>query len=99
MSYIFWFQDFTVKVNDTGFSPRITTISPGGRVWFIWQGSDKQHNIQQVSFNGAPVTNGFNSGAARDSPSAFMHQFYTPGIYYYVRWVLSVPVVWQCDAY
>ena len=74
-----------MKVDDSGFSPRFLTINPSSRVWFIWQSAEKMHNIQQVSYEGTPVGSGFSSGAARHAPSAFMHQFNTPGVFYFVR--------------
>lgn len=91
----FCLQNFTVKVDDNGFSPRFTTINTSSRVWFIWQNTDKRHNIQQVSFQGEPVMSGFSSGAPRDSPSAFMHQFHTPGVYYFVRLDLRAFYTWH----
>ena len=38
----------------------------------------------QVSHQGRHIDGGFCSGAATDSPSAFMHQFSHTGVYYYI---------------
>lgn len=41
-------QNHTVHVTDTQFEPKVVTIHPGDRVWWIWQEGNKQHNIIQV---------------------------------------------------
>ena len=38
----------------------------------------------QVSHQGDPIEKGFCSGAPRDAPSAFVHQFQTPGVFYFL---------------
>ena len=40
--------------------------------------------LLQVSHQGRHIDGGFCSGAASDSPSAFMHQFSRTGVYYYI---------------
>ena len=77
-------QNHTVHVTDTQFEPKVVTIHPGDRVWWIWQEGNKQHNVIQVSHQGNHIRGGFVSGAPTDSPSAFLHQFTTPGVYYYI---------------
>ena len=41
-------------------------------------------SLLQVSHQGVHIEGGFSSGAALDCPSAFMHQFIRPGVFYYV---------------
>jgi len=41
----------------------------------------------QVSHQGNHIPGGFSSGTPMDCPSAFMHQYQKPGVYYYIRWV------------
>ena len=42
------FQNHTIHVTDRGFEPKVVTIYPGDRIWFVWQDSELQHNIIQV---------------------------------------------------
>lgn len=39
----------------------------------------------QVSHQGKPIDGGFCSGIARDAPSAYVHQFMNPGVFYFIR--------------
>ncbi|XP_067685414.1 uncharacterized protein [Haliotis asinina] len=77
-------RNHTVHLTDNGFEPKVITIRPNDRVWWVWQSGKKQHNIIQVSHQGVPITNGFCSGQTRDSPSAFTHQFIMPGVFYFI---------------
>ncbi|CAC5396477.1 unnamed protein product [Mytilus coruscus] len=74
--------------NDNGFEPKVITVRPNDRVWWVWQSSKKPHDIIQVSHQGKPIDDGFCSGQARDAPSAFMHQFMAPGVFYFISSVL-----------
>ncbi|ESO91438.1 hypothetical protein LOTGIDRAFT_153880 [Lottia gigantea] len=74
----------TVHLTDDGFEPKVVTIRPNDRVWWVWQGCKKQHNIIQVTHQGSYVEKGFSSGLTRDSPSAYVHQFIMPGVYYFI---------------
>lgn len=73
-----------MHVTDSGFEPKVVTVHPGDRVWWVWQEGKKQHNIRQVSHQGINIPDGFSSGFPRDPPSAHMHQFNLPGVYYYI---------------
>lgn len=42
-------QNHTIHVTDQGFEPKVVTIHPGDRVWWVWQEGSKQHNIIQVN--------------------------------------------------
>ncbi|GFR62052.1 hypothetical protein ElyMa_001861900 [Elysia marginata] len=77
-------KSHTIHLTDTGFEPKVVTIRPNDRVWWVWQSGKKQHNVIQVSHQGTHIPNGFCSGLPRDSPSAFYHQFRSPGVFYYV---------------
>ncbi|GFN84346.1 fibronectin, partial [Plakobranchus ocellatus] len=77
-------KSHTIHLTDTGFEPKVVTIRPNDRVWWVWQSGKKQHNVVQVSHQGTPIPNGFCSGLPRDSPSAFYHQFRSPGVFYYI---------------
>ncbi|XP_041347758.1 uncharacterized protein LOC121367568 [Gigantopelta aegis] len=77
-------KNHTVHLTDNGFEPKVLTVRPNDRVWWVWQSCKKQHNIVQVSHQGVPINNGFHSGQTRDSPSAFYFQFVTPGVYYFI---------------
>ncbi|KAL5013162.1 hypothetical protein ScPMuIL_007432 [Solemya velum] len=81
-------QNHTVHVTDNGFEPKVITVRPNDRIWWVWQSCKKQHNIFQVSHQGAKIKEGFSSGDARDAPSAFVHQFITPGVYYFISSVM-----------
>ena len=41
-------QNFTVHVNDGGFEPKVLSVNPGDRVWWVWQQGRQPHNIVQV---------------------------------------------------
>jgi len=43
-----YFQNHTVHVTDTGFQPKVITVHPRDRIWWVWQGGKKPHNITQV---------------------------------------------------
>ncbi|XP_077978814.1 uncharacterized protein LOC144434231 [Glandiceps talaboti] len=77
-------RNHTVVVSDDGFEPRVSTLNPGDRVWWIWDNSFEQHNIIQVSHQGRPIKDGFCSGAPLDSPGAFVYQFKETGVYYFI---------------
>ncbi|XP_012935394.1 uncharacterized protein LOC101845075 isoform X2 [Aplysia californica] len=77
-------KNHTIHLTDTGFEPKVVTIRPNDRVWWVWQSGKKQHNIIQVSHQGIPIKEGFCSGLPRDSPSAFHHQFLSPGVFYFI---------------
>ncbi|ELT90741.1 hypothetical protein CAPTEDRAFT_219540 [Capitella teleta] len=77
-------RNHTVHITDKGFEPKVVTIHPGDRVWWVWQESKKQHNVIQVSHQGNHIADGFCSGAPVDSPCAFMHQFDLLGVFYYI---------------
>ena len=36
-------------VSDGGFEPKVLTIHPGDRVWWVWEDNKNLHNIVQVS--------------------------------------------------
>ncbi|XP_055958273.1 uncharacterized protein LOC126828357 [Patella vulgata] len=74
----------TVHLTDNGFEPKVLTIRPNDRVWWVWQSCKKQHNILQVSHQGGRIDGGFSSGQPRDSPSAYVYQFISPGVYYFI---------------
>ncbi|KAK2161587.1 hypothetical protein LSH36_114g03020 [Paralvinella palmiformis] len=78
-------KNHTIYVTDQGFEPKVVTIHPGDRIWWVWQEGTKQHNIIQVSHQGNHIPGGFSSGTPMDCPSAFMHQYQKPGVYYYIR--------------
>ncbi|CAH1782616.1 unnamed protein product [Owenia fusiformis] len=81
-------KNFTIHVTEKGFQPKVVTVHPSDRVWWVWQEGKKQHNIMQVSHEGNRIDDGFCSGAPLDPPSAFMHQFTKPGVYYYITQAL-----------
>ena len=43
------FQEHCIAVSDMGFEPKVLTIHPGDRVWWIWEDTKLQHNIIQVN--------------------------------------------------
>jgi plastocyanin len=45
----FLFQNYTVHVTDKGFVPKVLSVSTDDRVWWVWQGTTKPHNIIQVN--------------------------------------------------
>ena len=73
-----------MHVGDNGFEPKVVTVHPSDRVWWIWQDGKKQHNIIQVSHQGNDIVGGFCSGIPLDCPSAYCHQFVQPGVFYYI---------------
>ncbi|XP_076447663.1 uncharacterized protein LOC143284653 isoform X3 [Babylonia areolata] len=77
-------KNHTVHLTDNGFEPKVITVNCNDRVWWVWQSGKRQHNVVQVSHQGLPIPGGFCSGQPRDSPSAFAHQFSTPGVYYFI---------------
>ncbi|XP_025107507.1 uncharacterized protein LOC112572161 isoform X5 [Pomacea canaliculata] len=77
-------KNHTIHLTDNGFEPKVMTVHCNDRVWWVWQSGKKQHNIIQVSHRGLPIPGGYCSGQARDSPSAFVHQFCTPGVFYFM---------------
>ncbi|XP_052779768.1 uncharacterized protein LOC128217013 isoform X4 [Mya arenaria] len=77
-------KNHTIHLTDNGFEPKVITVRPNDRVWWVWQGGKKLHNIIQVSHQGDPIEKGFCSGAPRDAPSAFVHQFHSPGVFYFL---------------
>ncbi|XP_063446523.1 uncharacterized protein LOC134726026 isoform X8 [Mytilus trossulus] len=81
-------KNHTIHLTDNGFEPKVITVRPNDRVWWVWQSSKKPHDIIQVSHQGKPIDDGFCSGQARDAPSAFMHQFMAPGVFYFISSVL-----------
>ncbi|KAL3853216.1 hypothetical protein ACJMK2_016773 [Sinanodonta woodiana] len=76
-------KNHTIHITDNGFEPKVITVRPNDRVWWVWQSGKKQQNVIQVSHQGATIDKGFCSGMLRDAPSAFTHQFITPGVFYY----------------
>ena len=50
-NYCLMFQNHTIYVTDQGFEPKVVTIHPGDRIWWVWQEGTKQHNIIQVNIN------------------------------------------------
>ncbi|XP_036357779.1 uncharacterized protein LOC115211041 isoform X2 [Octopus sinensis] len=76
-------KNHTIHITEDGYEKHAITIRPHDYVWWVWQNEKLPHNIVQVTYSYEPVQGGFNSGTVRESPSAFMHQFHTPGTYYY----------------
>eukprot|EP00105_Crassostrea_gigas_P035802 XP_019919950.1 PREDICTED: uncharacterized protein LOC105321045 [Crassostrea gigas] len=77
-------KNHTIHLTDSGPEQKvIMSVRPNDRVWWVWQSTKKQHNVIQVSHQGNPIPGGFCSGMARDSPSAFVHTFQSPGVFYY----------------
>ncbi|XP_048739977.2 uncharacterized protein LOC125654190 isoform X5 [Ostrea edulis] len=77
-------KNHTIHLTDSGPEQKvIMSVRPNDRVWWVWQSTKKQHNVMQVSHQGDPFPGGFCSGMARDSPSAFVHTFKFPGVFYY----------------
>ncbi|XP_064633270.1 uncharacterized protein LOC135491376 [Lineus longissimus] len=77
-------RNYTVHVTDKGFVPKVLSVSLEDRVWWVWQGTTKPHNIIQVSHQGMHIKDGFVSGAPIDSPSAYVRQFQKAGVFYYI---------------
>ncbi|XP_071807408.1 uncharacterized protein [Asterias amurensis] len=76
-------KDHCIAVSDMGFEPKVLTIHPGDRVWWIWEDTKLQHNIIQVSHQGHPIKDGFCSGFPQDSPAAFVSQLSTGAVVYF----------------
>ncbi|XP_070557721.1 uncharacterized protein [Ptychodera flava] len=77
-------RDHTVLITNEGFEPRVSTLNPGDKVWWIWEDCREQQNILQVSHQGRQIREGFCSGAPLDSPGAYVHQFKETGVYYFI---------------
>ncbi|KAK3103976.1 hypothetical protein FSP39_023382, partial [Pinctada imbricata] len=77
-------KNHTIHLTDNGPEQKvIMSVRPNDRVWWVWQTTKKAHNVIQVSHQGEPIEGGFCSGMPRDAPSAFVHSFSSPGVFYY----------------
>uniref|UniRef100_A0A1I8IKR8 Fibronectin type-III domain-containing protein n=1 Tax=Macrostomum lignano TaxID=282301 RepID=A0A1I8IKR8_9PLAT len=77
-------RNHTITITETGFEPKKLSVCSGDLVWWVWQRPDRLHNVLQVSPEGRPLDDGFQSGALTDPPCAFMHRFERPGLYHYI---------------
>ncbi|CAL1538548.1 unnamed protein product [Lymnaea stagnalis] len=77
-------KSHTIYVTENGFEPSVLTIRPNDRVYWLWQKESVIHNIKQVSHQGTIIKDGFCSGALRESPSVFLHQFFSQGVFYFI---------------
>ncbi|XP_033744669.1 uncharacterized protein LOC117330483 isoform X1 [Pecten maximus] len=82
-------KNHTIHLTDSGFEPKVITVRPSDRVWWVWQGGKKPHNIIQVSHQGSHIDDGFCSGMFRDPPSAYVHQFTEAGVFYFISSSIS----------
>ncbi|GAB1598182.1 uncharacterized protein LOC115211041 isoform X1 [Argonauta hians] len=82
-------KNHTIHISEGGYEKPAITIRPDDYVWWLWQNEKLPHNIVQVNYAYEHIPGGFNSGSVRESPSAFMHQFHTPGTYYYMSFPIK----------
>ena len=69
----------TVRVMDNFFDPRSETIEPGGRVTFVWKGTNK-HNVRFTK-----VPEGANRKGSRTRRKGdWSRRFWKTGLYRYV---------------